>query len=91
MVVEAYVNDPIIHSGEQMTIFDAAIKYKDAGIPLCILAGKDITAPRFITGLGRRKGPFMHGVKSGHRRELRKNSPQQSYRMGILPLQIHER
>ena len=28
-------------NGEQMTIFDAAMKYKDAGIPLCILAGTE--------------------------------------------------
>jgi len=63
-------------SGEQMTIFDAAMKYKDAGIPLCILAGKE-----YGSGSSRdwaAKGPFMQGVKSGHRRELRKNSPQQS-------------
>ncbi len=49
-------------TGEQMTIFDAAMKYRDAGIPLCILAGKE-----YGSGSSRdwaAKGPFMQGVKA---------------------------
>src|SRR5262249_20929161 len=51
-----------IPSGEQMSIYDAAMKYKDAGTPLVIFAGKE-----YGTGSSRdwaAKGTFLLGVKA---------------------------
>ena len=58
-----------------MTIYDAAMKYKAAGVPLVILAGKE-----YGSGSSRdwaAKGTLLLGVQRGHRRELRAHSPQQ--------------
>ncbi len=61
--------------GEVMTIYDAAMKYKEAGVPLVILAGKE-----YGSGSSRdwaAKGTLLLGVARGHRRELRAHSSQQ--------------
>ena len=61
--------------GEVMTIYDAAMKYKDAGVPLVVLAGKE-----YGSGSSRdwaAKGTLLLGVTRGDRRELRAHSPQQ--------------
>jgi aconitate hydratase len=73
-------------SGEQMTIFDAAMKYKDAGIPLCILAGKE-----YGSGSSRdwaAKGPFMQGVKAVIAESYERIHRSNLIGMGILPLQF---
>ncbi len=49
-------------SGEIMSMYDAAMKYKEAGIPSIILAGKE-----YGTGSSRdwaAKGPLLQGVKA---------------------------
>src|SRR5690606_18713057 len=51
-----------IPSGEQMAIYDAAMKYKDEGTPLIILAGKE-----YGSGSSRdwaAKGTMLLGVKA---------------------------
>ena len=61
--------------GEVMTIYDAAMKYKDAGVPLVILAGKE-----YGSGSSRdwaAKGTLLLGVRAVDRRELRAHPPQQ--------------
>jgi aconitate hydratase len=73
-------------SGEQMTIFDAAMKYRDAGIPLCILAGKE-----YGSGSSRdwaAKGPFMQGVKAVIAESYERIHRSNLIGMGILPLQF---
>jgi aconitate hydratase len=73
-------------TGEQMTIFDAAMKYKDAGIPLCILAGKE-----YGSGSSRdwaAKGPFMQGVKAVIAESYERIHRSNLIGMGILPLQF---
>ena len=49
-------------SQEQMTIYDAAMRYKDENVPLVVLAGKE-----YGTGSSRdwaAKGPMLLGVKA---------------------------
>ena len=61
--------------GDVMTIYDAAMKYKEAGVPLVVLAGKE-----YGSGSSRdwaAKGTLLLGVQRGHRRELRAHPSQQ--------------
>ena len=73
-------------TGERMTFFDAAMKYKEAGIPLCILAGKE-----YGSGSSRdwaAKGPFMQGVKAVIAESYERIHRSNLIGMGILPLQF---
>ena len=80
-------NVTIYHpSGQRMTFFDAAMKYKEAGIPLCILAGKE-----YGSGSSRdwaAKGPFMQGVKAVIAESYERIHRSNLIGMGILPLQF---
>ena len=65
---------------EVMSIYDASMKYQDAGVPLVILAGKE-----YGSGSSRdwaAKGTMLLGVKAVDRRELRAHPPQQSRQHG---------
>jgi aconitate hydratase len=71
--------------GEQMTIYEAAMKYREEGVPTLVLAGD-----QFGTGSSRdwaAKGPALLGVEvvlaEGYERIFRSNA----IGMGILPLQ----
>jgi hypothetical protein len=69
-----------IPSGEQMPIYDAAMKYKAEGVPLVIFAGKE-----YGTGSSRdwaAKGTNLLGVKRRDRRELRAHPPLEPGRHG---------
>jgi aconitate hydratase len=71
--------------GEQMTIFDAAMKYKEAGLPLVVLAGKE-----YGTGSSRdwaAKGPFLLGVRAVIAESFERIHRSNLVGMGILPLQ----
>jgi aconitate hydratase len=71
---------------ERMTFFDAAMKYREAGIPLCILAGKE-----YGSGSSRdwaAKGPFMQGVKAVIAESYERIHRSNLIGMGILPLQF---
>lgn len=73
-------------SGERMTIFDAAMRYKQAGIPLCILAGKE-----YGSGSSRdwaAKGPHLQGVKTVLAESFERIHRSNLIGMGILPLQF---
>jgi aconitate hydratase len=80
-------NVTIYHpTGERLTFFDAAMKYKEAGIPLCILAGKE-----YGSGSSRdwaAKGPFMQGVKAVIAESYERIHRSNLIGMGILPLQF---
>jgi len=80
-------NATVYHpTGERMTFFDAAMKYKEAGIPLCILAGKE-----YGSGSSRdwaAKGPFMQGVKAVIAESYERIHRSNLIGMGILPLQF---
>ncbi|MDO9268126.1 MAG: aconitate hydratase AcnA [Methylobacter sp.] len=80
-------NVTIYHpTGERMTFFDAAMKYKEADIPLCILAGKE-----YGSGSSRdwaAKGPFMQNVKAVIAESYERIHRSNLIGMGILPLQF---
>ena len=76
----------LIPSGEQMSIFDAAMRYADEHVPLIVLAGAE-----YGTGSSRdwaAKGPALLGIRAviavGYERIHRSNL----IGMGILPLQF---
>jgi aconitate hydratase len=77
-----------IPSGEQMSIFDAAIKYQAAHTPLVILAGKE-----YGTGSSRdwaAKGTMLLGVKAVIAESFERIHRSNLIGMGVLPLQFKD-
>jgi aconitate hydratase len=77
-----------IPSGEQMSIFDAAMKYKAANTPLVILAGKE-----YGTGSSRdwaAKGTILLGVKAVIAESFERIHRSNLIGMGVLPLQFKD-
>src|SRR5277367_495274 len=77
-----------IPSGEQMAIFDASVKYKAAGTPLVILAGKE-----YGTGSSRdwaAKGTMLLGVKAVIAESFERIHRSNLIGMGVLPLQFKD-
>ena len=73
-------------TGEVMTIFDASRKYKEAGTPLVVLAGKDY-------GMGSSrdwaaKGPYLLGIRLVIAESYERIHRSNLVGMGILPLQF---
>jgi len=72
--------------GEVMTIFDAAMKYKDAGVPLLVIAGKE-----YGSGSSRdwaAKGTLLLGVKAVLAESFERIHRSNLVNMGVLPLQL---
>jgi aconitate hydratase len=72
--------------GEQMTIFDAAMRYQEEGVPLVILAGKE-----YGSGSSRdwaAKGPLLLGVRAVLARSYERIHRSNLVGMGILPLEF---
>ncbi|HET9697777.1 MAG TPA: aconitate hydratase AcnA, partial [Terriglobales bacterium] len=77
-----------VPSGEEMTIFDAAMRYIDEGVPTVILAGKE-----YGSGSSRdwaAKGPALQGVKAVIAESFERIHRSNLVGMGILPLQFQE-
>ena len=77
-----------IPSGQQMSIFDAAVKYKAAGTSLVILAGKE-----YGTGSSRdwaAKGTMLLGVKAVIAESFERIHRSNLIGMGVLPLQFKD-
>jgi len=75
-------------SGEEMSIFDAAVKYQTEGVPTIILAGKE-----YGTGSSRdwaAKGPMLQGVKAVIAESFERIHRSNLVGMGILPLKFLE-
>ncbi len=75
-----------VKDGEQATIFDAAMAYADAGVPLCVLAGKE-----YGSGSSRdwaAKGPRLQGVRFVIAESYERIHRSNLVGMGILPLQF---
>ncbi len=73
-------------SGEEMSIFDAAMKYMEAGVPSIILAGKE-----YGTGSSRdwaAKGPMLQGVKAVIAESFERIHRSNLVGMGVLPLRF---
>jgi aconitate hydratase len=77
-----------IPSGEQLSIFDASMKYKAAGTPLVIIAGKE-----YGTGSSRdwaAKGTMLLGVKAVIAESFERIHRSNLIGMGVLPLQYQD-
>ena len=77
-----------VPSGEQMTIFDAAMRYKQEGTPLVVIAGKE-----YGTGSSRdwaAKGTMLLGVKAVIAESFERIHRSNLIGMGVLPLQFKE-
>lgn len=75
-----------IPSGEQMTIFDAAERYKNEGTPLLVIAGKE-----YGTGSSRdwaAKGTLLLGVRAVIAESFERIHRSNLVGMGVLPLQF---
>jgi aconitate hydratase len=73
-------------SGEEMSIFDAAMKYKAQGIPAVVLAGKE-----YGTGSSRdwaAKGAMLQGVKAVIAESFERIHRSNLVGMGVLPLRF---
>ncbi len=69
-----------------MSIFDAAMKYQAAGVPLVMLAGKE-----YGTGSSRdwaAKGPLLLGVRAVIAESFERIHRSNLIGMGVLPLQF---
>ncbi len=75
-------------TNEIMSIYDAAMKYKETGTPLLVFAGKDY-------GMGSSrdwaaKGTFLLGIKAVIAESYERIHRSNLVGMGVLPLQFHE-
>ena len=74
--------------GEQMSIYDAAMRYKVDGVPLLILAGKE-----YGSGSSRdwaAKGTALLGVRAVLAESFERIHRSNLVGMGVLPLQFHD-
>jgi aconitate hydratase len=72
-------------TGEAMSIFDAAMKYKAGGTPLIVLAGKE-----YGSGSSRdwaAKGPYLLGIKAVIADSFERIHRSNLIGMGVLPLE----
>ena len=73
-------------SGETMTIYDAAMRYREQGVPLVVLAGKE-----YGTGSSRdwaAKGPLLLGVRAVIAESYERIHRSNLVGMGVAPLQF---
>jgi len=74
--------------GEQMPIYDAAMQYQKAGVPLVVIAGKE-----YGSGSSRdwaAKGTMLLGVKAVIAESYERIHRSNLVNMGVLPLQFQE-
>ncbi len=74
--------------GEVMPMYDAAMKYKDAGVPLVVIGGKE-----YGTGSSRdwaAKGTILLGIKAVLVESFERIHRSNLVGMGVLPLQFKE-
>jgi aconitate hydratase len=74
--------------GEEMTIYDAAMRYRDEGVPTIVLAGKE-----YGSGSSRdwaAKGPNLLGVRAAIAESYERIHRSNLLMMGVLPLQFME-
>src|SRR5258705_7587861 len=75
-------------SGERLSIYDAAMKYKSERVPTIVLAGKE-----YGTGSSRdwaAKGPYLLGVRAVIAESFERIHRSNLVGMGVLPLQFLE-
>jgi len=72
--------------GEEMTIYEAAMRYRDEGVPTIVLAGKE-----YGSGSSRdwaAKGPNLLGVRAAIAESYERIHRSNLLMMGVLPLQF---
>jgi len=77
-----------VPSGKRMSIYDAAMQYKEAGVPLVILAGAE-----YGTGSSRdwaAKGPCLLGVRAVIAKSYERIHRSNLVGMGIVPLEYED-
>jgi aconitate hydratase len=75
-------------SGEEMTIYDAAMRYREEGVPLVVIAGRE-----YGSGSSRdwaAKGPNLLGVRAVIAESYERIHRSNLVGMGVLPLQFAE-
>ncbi|MGH2527902.1 MAG: aconitate hydratase AcnA [Actinomycetota bacterium] len=73
-------------SGEQSTIYDAALRYRDEGVPLLVIAGKE-----YGSGSSRdwaAKGPALLGIRAAIAESFERIHRSNLVGMGVVPLQF---
>jgi aconitate hydratase len=73
---------------EQMSIYDAAMRYATDGVPLVVLAGKE-----YGSGSSRdwaAKGPMLLGIRAVLAESFERIHRSNLVGMGVLPLQFHD-
>lgn len=77
-----------VPTGEEMPIYDAAMKYKESGTPLVVIAGE-----QYGTGSSRdwaAKGTILLGVRAVIAQSFERIHRSNLIGMGVLPLQFEE-
>jgi aconitate hydratase len=77
----------LLPTDEVMTIYDASVKYRDAGVPLFVIAGKE-----YGSGSSRdwaAKGTVLLGVKAVLAETFERIHRSNLVNMGVLPLEFH--
>jgi aconitate hydratase A / 2-methylisocitrate dehydratase len=72
--------------GEEMTIFDAAMRYREEGVPTIVIAGKE-----YGSGSSRdwaAKGPNLLGIRAAIAESYERIHRSNLLMMGVLPLQF---
>ena len=78
----------LLPDGEVMTIYDASVRYRERGVPLIIVAGKE-----YGSGSSRdwaAKGTLLLGVKAVLAESFERIHRSNLVNMGVLPLQFRE-
>jgi aconitate hydratase len=75
-----------IPSGEAMTIFDAAMRYKAEGVPLVVVAGREYGAGSSRDWAA--KGPALLGVRAVVAESFERIHRSNLVSMGVLPLEF---
>jgi aconitate hydratase len=77
----------LLPQGEVMTIYDASVRYRDAGVPLLVVAGKE-----YGSGSSRdwaAKGTLLLGVKAVIAESFERIHRSNLVNMGVLPLEFN--
>ncbi len=77
-----------IPSGEEMTVYDAAVKYREENTPLVVLAGKE-----YGSGSSRdwaAKGTYLLGIRAVIAESYERIHRSNLVGMGVLPLQFQD-
>ena len=75
-----------VPSGEEMTIYDASLRYRSEGVPLIVVAGKE-----YGSGSSRdwaAKGPNLLGVRAAIAESFERIHRSNLVGMGVLPLEF---